>query len=458
MSGAGNPRPPRVLRALLARILPPGRVQDGLVGDLDELFAERVERWGRARARAWYVRQFASAALHYPNPIWEELRDRATGFTALAAFSETSFNTADGGLVRRVLGQYVSGDYFALFGVRPALGRLLGPTDDVRGCHAVAVLGHGFWQSEYGGSPDVVGTTIRLSGKPFEIVGVAAPGFRGPVVGREIQVYATLGTRLVAGRDFDATDGPNGPKVAIVSESMATKFFGGGSPLGRQFRTKRGDTFQDPVTIVGVVEDAKYGSLREDESATIYLPVAQQMAGTAWLTLVLRAAGDPLSLVPAVRQVFEEVQPAATLEVTTLEAQLARSLQRERVMALLSTLFGSVALALTVLGLYGVMAYTVARRRNEIGVRIALDADAPRVVRMVLRNVVRVVVIGVMLGAAGAWIAGRLVRSFLYGLEPVEPSIMAGAAALLLASALAAGLRPALRAAGADPVAALREE
>src|SRR5690606_32643165 len=270
--------------------------------------------------------------------------------------------------------------------------------------------------------------------------------------------FATLGTRLVAGRDFDATDGPNGPKVAIVSESMATKFFGGGSPLGRQFRTKRGDTFQDPVTIVGVVEDAKYGSLREDESATIYLPVAQQMAGTAWLTLVLRAAGDPLSLVPAVRQVFEEVQPAATLEVTTLEAQLARSLQRERVMALLSTLFGSVALALTVLGLYGVMAYTVARRRNEIGVRIALGADAPRVVRMVLRNVVRVVVIGVMLGAAGAWIAGRLVRSFLYGLEPVEPSIMAGAVALLLASALAAGLRPALRAAGADPVAALREE
>src|SRR5690606_25587299 len=246
--------------------------------------------------------------------------------------------------------------------------------------------------------------------------------------------------------------------VAIVNESMAAKFLGSESPLGRQFRTKRGDTFQDPVTIVGIVEDAKYGSLREEESATVYLPVAQQMAGTAWLTLALRAAGDPLSLVPAVRQVFEDVQPAATLEVTTLEAQLARSLQRERVMALLSTLFGSVALALTVLGLYGVMAYTVARRRNEIGVRIALGADAPRVVRMVLRDVVRVVVIGVMLGAAGAWVAGRLVTSILYGLEPVEPAVMAGAAVLLLAAARGAGLRPAQRAASADPVAALREE
>src|SRR5690606_11690689 len=101
------------------------------------------------------------------------------------------------GLVRRVLGQYVSGDYFALFGMRPALGRLLGHADDVSGCPAVAMLGHGIWQSEYGGSPDVVGTTIRLSGKPFEIVGVAAPGFRGPVVGREIQVYAPLCSEAV---------------------------------------------------------------------------------------------------------------------------------------------------------------------------------------------------------------------------------------------------------------------
>src|SRR5690606_6712183 len=174
--------------------------------------------------------------------------------------------------------------------------------------------------------------------------------------------FATLGTRLVAGRDFDATDGPNGPKVAIVNESMAAKFFGSESPLGRQFRTKRGDTFQDPVTIIGVVEDAKYGSLREDESATVYLPVAQQMAGTAWLTLVLRAAGHPLSLVPAVRQVFEEVQPAATLEVTTLEAQVARSLQRERVLALLSTWFGSCALALPVLRLGAVIAFRVSPR------------------------------------------------------------------------------------------------
>src|SRR5690606_21120299 len=121
----------------------------------------------------------------FSNPLWEAVRDRATGFTAVAAFAQRDFNTADGGLARRVRGQYVSGGYFAPFGVRPALGRLLGPADDVRGCPAVAVLGHGFWQSEYGGRHDVVGTTIPLDGKRFEIVGVAAPGFRGPEVGRE---------------------------------------------------------------------------------------------------------------------------------------------------------------------------------------------------------------------------------------------------------------------------------
>lgn len=270
--------------------------------------------------------------------------------------------------------------------------------------------------------------------------------------------HATLGTRLVAGRDFDATDGESGPKTAIVNESMAAKFFGGQSPLGRQFRTKRGDVFEDAVTIVGVVQDAKYGSLREENSATVYLPAAQATAGSTYASIVLRAAGDPLSLVPAVRQVFAEVHPAATFEATTLEAQLARSLQRERVLAVLSTLFGSVALALSMLGLYGVMAYTVARRRNEIGVRIALGADAPRVLGMVMRDVLRVILIGIVIGAVGAWGAGKLVMSFLYGLEPAEPSVLMGAVLLLLAAAFAAGLRPALRAASADPLTVLREE
>jgi ABC-type antimicrobial peptide transport system permease subunit len=146
------------------------------------------------------------------------------------------------------------------------------------------------------------------------------------------------------------------------------------------------------------------------------------------------------------------------LDITTLDAQIARTLQRERMLATLSVLFGAVALALSMLGLYGVMAYTVARRNNEIGVRIALGADRGRVLRMVLGDVGRVVAFGLVLGVAGALASGKLVKAFLFGLQPGEPAVFAAAALLLAVVALGAGLVPALRASRVDPVAALRED
>ncbi|MGH7719818.1 MAG: ABC transporter permease, partial [Gemmatimonadaceae bacterium] len=129
---------------------------------------------------------------YFSNPLWEQVRDRQTGFSAMAAFGDTEWNIADGGEARTVEGLYVSGDYFAMFGVQPALGRLFTRNDDTRGCAAIAVLGHEFWQLEYGGRTKVVGESISLVGRPFEIVGVAAPGFGGPEVGREVQLYAPL--------------------------------------------------------------------------------------------------------------------------------------------------------------------------------------------------------------------------------------------------------------------------
>jgi putative ABC transport system permease protein len=752
---------------------------------------------------------------YFTNPLWEQVRDRATGFTALAAVGETSFNIADGGEVRRVNGEWVSGDYFRLFGMRPILGRLHTRAEDVRGCPGTAVLGHGFWQREYGGRTDVVGRSVSFEGKPFQVVGVAGPEFRGPEVGRDVDVYvplcaeaylrgehssldarsnwwlrvvgrrvpdvsvaqlrqriksiaaashaatlpqrwaeehkaeylkntfgirevdkglsglrmqyskallvmmgavglvlliacanvanlllaratsrqrevairqaigagrqrivrqlltesvilaiagavaglfvarwgtaglvaliasgdsaiafdlslnarvlgftalittvtamifglipawrgtrvspqtamkahtrgvaeghgrftlgktlvvaqvalsltllvgagllvgslrklhtmdpgftaegvliatagfqrtgipteqnaavhrqllervrampgvvsasqsdltpvggsswndqiytdgfvpksrqdgvvwfnevsdryfATMDTKLVAGRDFAPTDVPNGAKVAIINEAAAKKLFGAASPLGRQYRTKRGDTFSEPYTIVGVVENAKYRSLREENSETIYLPSSQNATPGSGTRLVIRTQGDPLALAPAIKALIADVHRLAGVEFGTLREQLDRSLRRERMMAVLSALFGAVALALSMLGLYGVMAYTVARRRNEIGVRIALGADGGRVLRMVLGDVARVVLIGLILGTAGAVASGRLVTSFLYGLQPAEPMVLAGAALVLLAVALGAGFLPAWRASRVDPVAALRED
>ena len=174
--------------------------------------------------------------------------------------------------------------------------------------------------------------------------------------------------------------------------------------------------------------------------------------------MVVRSSGSPLDLVPSMKQMLEEVHRSHSVEFRTLERQLEQSLRRERMLAVLSGIFGAVALALSMLGLYGVMAYTVARRRNEIGVRIALGADSPRVLRMVLGDVTRVVLIGVALGAAGALASGKLVTAFLFGLAPADPRVLGVAALVLMIVALGAGLIPAWRASRVDPVAALRED
>jgi putative ABC transport system permease protein len=271
--------------------------------------------------------------------------------------------------------------------------------------------------------------------------------------------FSTMGTRLLAGRDFSAGDVPGSPRVAIVSQSVADKFFGG-DPLGKSYRLKRGEEFEPPVTVVGVVADAKYQQLREKQSGTVYLPASQAELVSGVVALQLRADDDAsaAALAGPVKAAVAELHPLATVEFRTLTSQIAGTLQREKVLALLSALFGAMALGLSMLGLYGIMAYSVARRRNEIGVRIALGAASTRVVGMVLGDVARVVAIGAVIGIAGALAAGKLVASFLYGMEASDPFVLAGATAMLVAVALLAGFIPALKASRVDPVAALRED
>ena len=270
--------------------------------------------------------------------------------------------------------------------------------------------------------------------------------------------FATMDIRLLAGRDFGPGDLPTSPRVAIVDELMARKFFRAESPIGKQFRTRSGDTLNDPFTVIGVVESAKYKSLRETNSATIYQTALQTASPGPWASVQVRTDGDPLALIPAVRQAIVDLHPSIQIEFSTLSRQVARSLARERMLALLTASFSAVALALSMLGLYGVMSYAVARRRNEIGVRIALGADAQRVLRMVLGDVVRVVAVGVVVGVGGALLSGKLVTSFLYGMTPAEPMVLGLAVGTLLLVAIAAGLIPAWRASRVDPVVALRED
>ncbi|HEU4456154.1 MAG TPA: ABC transporter permease [Longimicrobium sp.] len=267
--------------------------------------------------------------------------------------------------------------------------------------------------------------------------------------------FATMGTTLIAGRDVSPADRDGAPLVAVINQTMARKFFGGASPLGKRFRAEPGSRVME---VVGVVADAKYRSLRETTTPTAFLPIAQAGPGPPWFALEVLAEGPPSALAPAVAAAVAEVSGSLSLEFTTLSAQVDASLRRERLMATLSGFFGGLALLLAMVGLYGTLSYGVARRKREMGIRLALGAQRARMLRMVMGEVGWMVGTGVVIGMAAALAGMRLVASFLFGVTPSDPATLVFSALLLAAVAIAAGAAPAWRASRLDPMVALREE
>jgi predicted permease len=270
--------------------------------------------------------------------------------------------------------------------------------------------------------------------------------------------FQTLGTPIVAGRDFDERDVPKGQAVAIINESMARKFYGVASPIGKTFRLVDHDSAGPPIEVVGVVRDAKYQNLREETLPTGYLAMNQAEQAGAETEFALRSSGPASALAAGVKSTVAEMNRAIALDLTPLTAQVDATIVRDRLLATLSAFFGGLALLLAMVGLYGTLSYSVARRRNEIGIRIALGAAQSRVMRLVLGEVSRMVVIGIGVGAIVALATTRWVTSFLYGLTATDPATMVGAAVTLAAVALAAGALPAWRASRVEPIAALRDE
>ncbi|HLW76367.1 MAG TPA: ABC transporter permease, partial [Bryobacteraceae bacterium] len=258
--------------------------------------------------------------------------------------------------------------------------------------------------------------------------------------------FETMGISPAGGRDFTPGDSASATHVAIVNETMAKHFFGKSSPIGRIYRTREGRDLGAPVEIVGVVKDAKYGDLREDTKPAAFVPLEQADPATE-VNFELRAAVgvSPSSLIPGLKAALAENHARVNLEFHTLAVQLAESLNRERLLATLSGFFGALALMLAAIGLYGVMSYSVARRRNEIGIRMALGAQRSRVMNMVLGEVTLLIGIGLIAGTAAALASTRLVASFLYGLRPRDPMTIVIAAAILTAVAILAGYLPARR-------------
>jgi len=270
--------------------------------------------------------------------------------------------------------------------------------------------------------------------------------------------FASLRIPLLAGRDFSKVDTPESPHVAIVSREMARHFFGSTNAIGRRFRISQGRTYGEPIEIVGVVGDTKYRSLRDSIQPVVYLAASQEQDVSRSYSFEVRTTTPPLSVAPSVKAAVAAVNPKISLDLTTLERQIDESLAVSKTIASLAGFFGVLALVLATIGLYGIMAYNVARRRNEIGVRIALGALPARVIRMVLGEVGQIVVAGVALGVALSLVAMRIVATFLYGTTPTNAPTLAGAGAILLVVGIAAAALPAWRAARLDPVSALREE
>ena len=267
----------------------------------------------------------------------------------------------------------------------------------------------------------------------------------------------TFGTRLVAGRDFTARDRSGSGRVAIINEAMARKFFGEESPIGREFVEEHPFGQRQAYTVIGLVADAKYVSLREEPRPTAYLAMAQTSMEDRRVSFALRTNGRPLALRAQVEAEVAAVHPAITLEVFPFAAQVESSLSRERLLATLAVFFGVLALVLAVIGLYGTMSYGVARRRQEIGVRMALGAARSGVMRMILLEALWLIALGVAAGFALAAMGARWLESFLFGVTPGDPGTITLAALTLASVSLAAAAVPAWRAARSDPVAALRE-
>ncbi|MGO4882296.1 MAG: ABC transporter permease [Bryobacteraceae bacterium] len=271
--------------------------------------------------------------------------------------------------------------------------------------------------------------------------------------------FRTMGTSFVAGRDFDEHDNLTAPKVAIVNEEFARKIFHGANPVGRSFRREESADKPDSVfLVVGLVRNTKYYELREDFRPIAFVPEDQDDDPGPGGTFVLRTSAPLGEFYHAAEAAVAEIHPGLAVRFAVLTDQIKDSLMRDRLMAALAGAFGLLAGTLAVLGLYGVIAYMVARRRNEIGVRIALGASRGRVIALVLREAALLLSIGLILGTALAVWAGQAAASLLYGMTPRDPLTLGGAVALLACVALAASYGPAWRAAQLQPMDALRDE
>lgn len=301
----------------------------------------------------------------------------------------------------------------------------------------------------------VMGFPLKVSGKRTDTVFIldVGPSF-----------FTTMGIPILLGRDIE----DRGRAAAVVDEAFAKTYFPDENPIGQHITAPGADANKDQdVEIVGVSARAKYGNLRtqaffgslSDPPVVYFLYNHVAFPPVGQVVFELRTAGNPLTYANTVREIVRKADPGVPVSnIKTQAAEIDERTNQERIFASLSAGFAILALAITGVGLYGTVSYNVARRTNEIGIRVALGARPARVIRMILQDVLTTALAGLAIGIPTALLASKLVTSFLYDIKPNDPLALTAAVAILLAAAFAAGYAPARRASRVNPIAALRNE
>jgi predicted permease len=273
--------------------------------------------------------------------------------------------------------------------------------------------------------------------------------------------FRAMGIRFVRGRDFTAQDGARATRVAIVSDSLARLIWPHGDAIGRRLAVESHDDRPDWLTVIGVVDDVRQEGLKHATMPAVYQPY-QQVSRTGWLsrmTFIVRTASDPEKLAPTMRTVLASIDTKqAPHSIATMEEVLARTMAEPRFQTRVLGVFSIIALLLAAVGVYGVLAASVAERRREIGIRMALGADRTSVTRLIMGRTLMLTSVGLLLGIAGALALTSAMARLLFNVTPTDTRTFAGAAAILLCAGLVAGLLPARRASAVDPLTVLRTE
>jgi predicted permease len=294
------------------------------------------------------------------------------------------------------------------------------------------------------------GSTFRRSGSADQPTRVQTNRVGG-------DFFSTMGIPIVAGRNFNSSDTPNSPPAAIINRALAQQFYPNQNPIGQTFEADV-DEASGPVQIIGIAADTRYADLRNPTPPTFYLSDNQHL-NAGRIVAEIRTQADPAGILTQVRAAVAFIDHDLPLiDVRTMQEQIASTLSNERIFAQLTAAFGFLALILACIGIYGIMAYTVSRRTSEIGIRMALGAQAGQVLRLVLSEVSWMAIAGAALGIAAALWLSRFIQSMLYGLESWDPITLISVAAILILISLLAGFGPARRASRINPTQALRHD